>query len=175
MIFGVEAPRIIYNHRLPGEVIIDLDYARIMDVTPETGYVEHRAELSGDRDFIQRSVFWTVRILVHLFEFADPAAMYGSIVAYKGRLLSLYLHRDGLPMLSTLTEDSYFELTEVKTFHMTTTDYKDAAILTFESVQELATQPVPMPLPGRWIFKRDPLGRVVTDPLGRPQRVWTFR
>ena len=72
---------------------------------------------------------------------------YQQIVGYIGKNVTLYLHRDGLPFLGSLTEDCLFTLKEVAPFFLTTTDFKDAAILTFENVEVTNA----LPVPGRYV------------------------
>ena len=147
MIFGIGSPRFIYNHTLPGEVTVDLDNAKILDFTPETEYVEQVSLIDGQTERFSRGASWTVRILIHLFKYTDPTAIYQTIAGYIGKNVTLYMHRDGLPFLGSLMGDCLFTLKEVAPFFLTTTDFKDVAILTFENVEVSNA----LPTPGRYV------------------------
>ena len=132
-LWGTTAPRFIYHDNVTGEATVELDNARVLDVEPVTDYIELVSQIDGTSEMEGRGTAWTVRILVHLFKYADPAAAYAAIVSCRGHFGTLWLHRDGNQFPDAQTT---FTLKDVAPFHLTTTTFKDAAVLTFETATE---------------------------------------
>lgn len=132
-IFGTTAPRFIFHDGLSDEATVDIDNARLLDAEPETEYVELISELDGSVSFHAPKVSWRVRILVHLFKYGNPSTAYSTFTALKGHFGTLFLHRDGSQFPDASTT---FVVKDVSPFFLTTTDFKDAVVLLFESASE---------------------------------------
>lgn len=134
-IFGTTAPKFIFSG-----TTVNLTYGIITKSEPVTEYIEQKSEITGNRDLISRGTHWTVEIRYHLYKHTTaptPAAFYTTLTSYKGKQVSLYLHADGAQFYTAAATDAHFVLKEITPFYLTTTDYKDALILLFESVDTI--------------------------------------
>ena len=131
-IFGTQCPRMIYHEGLGDQVTFDFDHARVLEYTPQSKYVDLVSEITGEREMILQGTDWEVRILVHLFKETLPD-YWTALKAYKGKVVTLYLHKDGSdPFVASTHDDSTgFILQEIAPFFLETILWRDAAILTF--------------------------------------------
>jgi hypothetical protein len=136
--YGDLSPRFIYKHGLPGETVVDLDYALVTDWNTEAEYIEHVSELDRDREFIPLRTGVKVTVMLNLFKYADPGVTYGIIRAFKGKEVTFYLCRAAFPFMVSdvggLFVDALFCLKEITPVCLETAEYRDGLILEFESV-----------------------------------------
>ena len=140
-IFGTTAPKFVYAHGGGGsEVTVPLTYSTIVTSEPTTDYVEQKSSLTGDRALISRGTHWVVEIKVNLWKYTTsptPGEKYSTIAAYKGKLVSLWLHADGPQFYKSAGVDALFMLKEITPSFITDTDFKDVILLRFESTDTI--------------------------------------
>jgi hypothetical protein len=133
-IWGVLAPKFVFDYGEGGEVTVNLDYAKVLSCQPETDYIEHKSGITGERAFIKRATHYEVQIAVNLFKYSNPASKYGDIMTYHGAAVTLWLHRDGEEFKSGSSDDALFLLKEVEPFFHDMPNYPDYLVLTFVSL-----------------------------------------
>ena len=136
--FGVLGPRFVYDHGGGSEATVDLDYAVMTTSEPDTRYFEHRSELDLDRSFVYVGTHWRVTFIIGLHKYASKLTKYQTITSYKGKLVSLWLHRDGSQFLTTGGDDALFILRDIRPFYLTDIREHDMLELQFESVDPIA-------------------------------------
>jgi len=139
-IFGTTSPKFVYAHGEGGEVTVNLPYSTIVTSEPATDYVEQKSALSGDRTFLPRGTHWVVEIKINLWKHTTsptPGEQYAAITAYKGMLVSLWLHADGEQFYKSAGVDALFLLREITPSFITDTDFKDVILLRFESTDTI--------------------------------------
>ncbi len=132
-IFGVAAPKFIYDRGGAGETTVLLDYAKIVNDEPEVRTIKHESELSGKKVFIPRGQHWNFDVVVNLYKYGDPLAAYLNFKSYQDVLVTLYRHRDGEPFKKPGGADCLFYITEVTAYAFEDIIYRDRLMLRFES------------------------------------------
>jgi hypothetical protein len=132
---GTGIAKMIYDRGGAGEVVIPLPHARDIRQEPVSEYIQNESELDTQRDSIFRGTHWRVEMVYHLYKEADPVTKYLVFATYKGTPVTLYLRDTGKPFSEQedANTDALFILREMTPINLTSTDYKDGLLLTFES------------------------------------------
>jgi hypothetical protein len=138
MIFGVDAPKFVYDPAGESEATVLLDYVVVLKDAPELDMITFEAD-NGHREFIHKGKHWEFEIRVHLFKYyeagglAAALAKYNEIKQYEGGDVWLYRHRDADPFMDGDGEEVLFSIISVDESYLDTTDFKDLLIINFKS------------------------------------------
>jgi hypothetical protein len=159
-LFGTGSPKIITS----GGSEIALTYAKVLKDGPAWDTIYHENPISGERVLVRSKYHWEYEIQLNLYKFAVPATTFTTIYGALYDEVQLFRHNDGEPVCDVNGTTVSFWFKEIVPFYLTTTDYKDAAILKFVS---LAWVDLSKSMYG-YISDDETLGHIVDDETGSP-------
>lgn len=132
-IFGVSAPKFVFDRGGGSETTVLLDFATIVRDEPEVETIRHQSRLDGKRVYIPKGKHWLFDVRLNLYKYGDPAAKYDDLKAYENELVTLWRHRDGEQFKKAGGADCLFQIVEVTAFALENVEYRDAVLIRFES------------------------------------------
>ncbi len=137
MIFGNEAPKIIYDPTgTPVEIL--LDYVVIEKDEPEEDFLIHQSIFTGHREFILKGKYWVVEMKLHVYKLGVEAGLeyYNTLKQYSNNLFRYFRHRDGDYLKdSTGAEIEMFLEYINESYYSDVAEYPDYLLLRFRSTK----------------------------------------
>lgn len=135
--FGTFDPKIV-----SGATTIDFSYSYLLKNDPEYDRAEHKDVINGTRAYFTRgsNPLWVVEWREHLFRYGSETAIATKIQAIEALLFSdveVYFDVSKISFRDSSGDMVPFYFAEFNLFHLTRSDYKDAAILKFLSTTQV--------------------------------------
>lgn len=114
------------THTANPEVTVLIDYWKMLKNEPDPDRLMNQSKISGKRSYVQKGDHWVLEGHINLYKYNDPQSKLEELAFYKGKEITLWLHRDGNQFKNNDGDDCPFILDELEPFYLTTIDYQDA-------------------------------------------------
>lgn len=148
-IFGIGAPKFVYDFGGSNEQEIELDHVVIITDDPDISTIENKSVKTGFTSWNYKGKHWIFELDLYLFKYplANQKSFYNTLKSFENTLVTLYKRRDGDFIKNPNDDPVLFFIEEIEERYVERFDYPDTLRIRFISqdpIDKVFSVPAPV-------------------------------